>query len=58
MSMTYKIFAGSSIFIVPLKGNKVNFYQNLIPDFTNDLFATCKPHETKLASHDSDFFSL
>ncbi len=36
--MTNKIFLDISIFIEPLKGNKVNFYQNLISDLTNDLF--------------------
>jgi uncharacterized protein len=36
--MTNKIFLDSSISIEPLKGNKVNFYQNLISDLTNDLF--------------------
>jgi uncharacterized protein len=38
MSMTNKIFLDSSIFIEPLKGNKVNFYQSLILDLTNALF--------------------
>jgi uncharacterized protein len=36
--MTNKIFLDSSIFIEPLKGNKVNFYQSLILDLTNALF--------------------
>ncbi len=36
--MTNKIFLDSSIFIEPLKGNKVNFYQSLISDMRLDLF--------------------
>jgi uncharacterized protein len=36
--MTNKIFLDSSIFIEPLKGNKVNFYQSLISDLRLDLF--------------------
>ncbi len=36
--MTNKVFLDSSIFIEPLKGNNVKFYQSLISDFTNELF--------------------
>lgn len=36
--MTNRIFLDSSIFIEPLKGNKVDFYEQLISDLTNDLF--------------------
>ena len=36
--MTNRIFLDSSIFIEPLKGNKVDFYEQLISDLTNELF--------------------
>ena len=38
MSITNRIFLDSSIFIEPLKGNKVDFYEQLISDLTNELF--------------------
>ena len=36
--MINKIFLDSSIFIEPLKGNKVDFYELLISDLTNELY--------------------
>ena len=38
MSMINKIFLDSSIFIEPLKGNKVDFYELLISNLANELF--------------------
>lgn len=36
--MTNRIFLDSSIFIEPLKGNKVVFYESLVSDMTKQLF--------------------
>ena len=36
--MINKIFLDSSIFVEPLKGNKVNFYKLLISDLENELY--------------------
>ena len=36
--MTNRILLDSSIFIEPLKGNKVDFFERLISDLTNQLF--------------------
>jgi predicted nucleic acid-binding protein len=36
--MTNRIFLDSSIFVEPLKGNKVDFYRLLISNFENELY--------------------